>query len=55
MKFALPLITAGLIFIISLTTINAGLIAIAAVVPNSFVIGYLYDKFMQQEKNNKGE
>lgn len=52
MRFALPVISVVLTLLVSMSIDDSALIAIAVVTPNSFVLGYLYDKFKQQEKED---
>ena len=51
MKLILPVITTAIIFIVTLITDVPGLIAIAAVILNSFVLGCIYDELKHKEKN----
>lgn len=51
MKLILPVITTVIIFIVTLITDVPGLIAIAAVIPNSFVLGCIYDELKHKENN----
>ena len=51
MKLMLPVITTVIIFIVTLITDVPGLIAMAAVIPNSFVLGCIYDELKHKENN----
>ena len=51
MKLILPVITTVIIFIVTLITDVPGLISMAAVIPNSFVLGCIYDEHKHKENN----
>lgn len=55
LRFALPILTVILSGSVFLITINPAWSIIAAILPNSFFLGYIFEKIEINEKNNKNE